>query len=157
MWNWGQEFTVKKDINDCCREVLQHHKSQRWFWMQTSSQNPQKKTKRNCWDLLCFKKVKKNPLIFRSLPQLPKKYLLCRSRCVLIAIFSQRSSPRFCRIRHSECSYSGFLSMVQLGAVPVPGEAICAFENTKKKHDTGLVDWDFSGGQSKVYNSDNRE
>ena len=47
----SHEFTVKKDINDCCREVLQHYKSQRWFWMQTSSQNPQKRQQEIAGDL----------------------------------------------------------------------------------------------------------
>ncbi len=116
----SQEFTVKTNINDCCREVLQHHRSQLWFWMQTSTQNPQRRQKETAG--IRFKKVKQNHLIFRSLPQLSiEKNLLIAISCGALRRVSVVSG----------IPIVGFLSMVQLGAVPVPGEAICALENKK--------------------------
>lgn len=138
----SQEFTMKENINGCCREVLQHHRSQQWFWMQTSSQNPQKKTKRNCWDLVCFKKVKQNPLIFRSYDN-SKKNIFCAAAAAFWSPFFCGALRRISVV--SRHSYSGFFcrwyNLVRYR---------CRASKRKRKHDTGLVDWDFNGGQNKV-------
>ena len=69
----SQEFTVKKDINDCCREVLQHHRSQRWFWMQTSTQNPQKRQQEIAGDPSQESEAKITISFSEVCPQLPTK------------------------------------------------------------------------------------
>ena len=60
----SQEFTVKTNINDCCREVLQYR--HRFIDLHGSFHSKHPKTRNKLWDLVCFKKVKQNPLIFRS-------------------------------------------------------------------------------------------
>lgn len=108
----SQEFTVKTNINDCCKEVLQHHRSQRWFLnADIHSKHPKNDSKKLLG--ICLKKVKqKLPSHFQKFAHSSqRKRSLSSTALGLVFWYPQLDLPSLARRSSS--------SMVQLGAVSV--------------------------------------